>query len=117
LLHVAAKRNSPWISTSKLPSVAFYNYIREGYGVAAIDLSRIANRVEDVSGEIVGEGRFEQYARRHHEVLCVDGASTTAVAPSPLVAIAGRLQDLGFKKRAGAVFTVRLPMARSAGSA
>lgn len=29
-----------------------------------------------------------------------------AVIPSPLVAIADRLQDLGFKKRAGAVFTV-----------
>lgn len=35
-----------------------------------------------------------------------DSVATMAVTSSLLVAIAGRLQDLGFKKRAGAVFTV-----------
>jgi len=68
LSHVAGKRLTPWISTSKLPSVAFEKY-NGGHGVVAIDLSRIASRVEDVSGGILGGGRFSKYAQRDQEVL------------------------------------------------
>jgi RHS repeat-associated protein len=68
LSHVAGKRLSPWISTSKLPSVAFGKY-NQGNGVVAIDLSRVDGRVEDVSGGFPGKGRIDLYAKKDQEVL------------------------------------------------
>lgn len=67
LSHVAGKRLSPWISTSKLSSVAFGKY-NQGNGVVAIDLSRVDGRVEDVSGGFPGKGRIDLYARKDQEV-------------------------------------------------
>jgi hypothetical protein len=68
LSHVAGKQASPWISTSRLPSVAFEKYNR-GNGVVAIDLSKVTSHVEDISGGIPGGGRFGSWAKRDQEVL------------------------------------------------
>ncbi|WP_164717149.1 hypothetical protein [Actinomadura sp. J1-007] len=68
LSHVEGKKASPWISTSKLPSVAFEKY-NSGHGIVAIDLTKVIGRVEDISGGFPGKGRFDQWARRDQEVL------------------------------------------------
>ncbi|MEV3986226.1 polymorphic toxin-type HINT domain-containing protein [Nonomuraea sp. NPDC049758] len=68
LSHVAGKRKSPWISTSKLPSVAFDKY-NQGNGVVAIDLSKIPGAVVDVSPGSPGKGRIDSYAKKDQEVL------------------------------------------------
>ncbi|WNI31211.1 RHS repeat-associated core domain-containing protein [Streptomyces sp. ITFR-6] len=68
LSHVAGKRQSPWISTTKLPETAFGKYGAK-HGVVAIDLSKIPGRVEDVSGGFPGKGRIDVYARKDQEVL------------------------------------------------
>ncbi|MCX5009444.1 HINT domain-containing protein [Streptomyces sp. NBC_00555] len=68
LSHVAGKRQSPWISTTKLPGTAASKY-NQGYGVVAIDLSRVPGRIEDVSGGFPGKGRVDVYARKDQEVL------------------------------------------------
>ncbi|MEU4794662.1 DUF6531 domain-containing protein [Streptomyces sp. NPDC023327] len=68
LSHVAGKRMSPWISTTKLPSAAFEKY-NKGNGVVAIDLSKIGSRIEDVSAGFPGKGRIDFYARKDQEVL------------------------------------------------
>ncbi|NDZ77727.1 hypothetical protein G3I19_04135 [Streptomyces sp. SID10853] len=68
LSHVAGKKLTPWISTTKLPSAAFEKY-NGGFGVVAIDLSKITGRVEDVSAGFPGKGRFDLYARKDQEVL------------------------------------------------
>ncbi|MFE0047508.1 DUF6531 domain-containing protein [Streptomyces albireticuli] len=68
LSHVAGKRASPWISTTKLPQTAFEKY-NKGNGVVAIDLSRVPSRIEDVSGGFPGKGRIDIYAKKDQEVL------------------------------------------------
>ncbi|MFI9381437.1 RHS repeat-associated core domain-containing protein [Kutzneria sp. NPDC052558] len=78
LSHVAGKRLSPWISTSKLPSVAFGKY-NQGNGVVAIDLSRIDGRIEDVSGGFPGKGRIDLYAKKDQEVLIFGHVPSDAI--------------------------------------
>ena len=68
LSHVAGKRRSPWISTSKLPSVAFDKY-NKGNGIVAIDLSKVPGSISDVSSGFPGKGRLDFYARKDQEVL------------------------------------------------
>jgi RHS repeat-associated protein len=68
LSHVAGTKMSPWISTTKLPDTAFNKY-NDGHGVVAIDLSKIPNKIEDVSEGFPGKGRFDFYAKRDGEVL------------------------------------------------
>ncbi|MFC5286202.1 RHS repeat-associated core domain-containing protein [Actinokineospora guangxiensis] len=68
LSHVAGAKRTPWVSTSKLPSVAFDKY-NGGHGVVAIDLSRVVGTVEDVSSGFPGKGRIDAYAKRDQEVL------------------------------------------------
>ncbi|MEU1671276.1 DUF6531 domain-containing protein [Streptomyces roseifaciens] len=68
LSHVAGKKLSPWISTTKLPEVALGKY-NKGNGVVAIDLSRVPGRIEDVSAGFPGKGRIDHYARGDQEVL------------------------------------------------
>ncbi|MFI8853244.1 putative T7SS-secreted protein [Streptomyces sp. NPDC053499] len=66
--HVAGRRESPWISTTKLPSVAFDKYSGSN-GVVAIDLSKVPGTIADISGGLPGKGRFHYYAMRDQEVL------------------------------------------------
>ncbi len=69
LSHVAGKRNTPWISTSKNPDIAFDKY-NNGYGVVAIDLSRIPYSYVDISsGPFPSSRRHSSYARKDSEVL------------------------------------------------
>lgn len=78
LSHVAGKRASPWISTTKLPGVAAAKY-NQGYGVVAIDLSKISGRIEDVSGGFPGKGRIDVYARKDQEVLIFQRVPAEAI--------------------------------------
>jgi hypothetical protein len=78
LSHVAGKRQSPWISTSKLPGTAFDKY-DQGFGVVAIDLSRVPGRIEDVSDGFPGKGRIDLYARKDQEVLIFQHVPADAI--------------------------------------
>ena len=67
--HIAGKKASPWISTTKDPDIAFGKYGKNG--VAAIDLSSVNARVVDFSSGIPGrEGQMLSYWAAHDsEVL------------------------------------------------
>ncbi|SFE57315.1 Pretoxin HINT domain-containing protein, partial [Actinopolyspora alba] len=65
--HVAGLKESPWISTSKEPSIAFDKY-NQGHGVVAID-SRFVERAEDISSGPFTSRRHRAYARKDQEVL------------------------------------------------
>ena len=69
LSHVAGKRDSQWISTTKDKSIAVDKYGLGGHGVVEIDLKKVNNRVEDVSGGFPGKGRLDAYAKKDKEVL------------------------------------------------
>ncbi len=69
LSHVAGKKKTPWISTSKNPNIAFDKY-NQGHGVVAIDLRRIAHKYTDISsGPFPSSRRHSAYARKDSEVL------------------------------------------------
>ncbi|MER5386937.1 ricin-type beta-trefoil lectin domain protein [Streptomyces sp. NPDC002688] len=69
LSHVAGKKMTPWISTSKNPAIAFEKYNR-GNGVVAIDLRRIPFKYVDISdGPFPSSPRHSSYARKDSEVL------------------------------------------------
>jgi len=67
LSHVSGKIDSPWISTAKLPSVAFEKY-NDGNGVVLIDLSKVPSYT-DISAGFPGKGRADAYAKKDQEVL------------------------------------------------
>ncbi|MFF7182180.1 polymorphic toxin-type HINT domain-containing protein [Streptomyces sp. NPDC008121] len=68
LSHVAGKKLTPWISTTKNPSIAFDKY-DEGYGVIAIDLRLIPHSYVDISSGPFKSRRHNAYARKDSEVL------------------------------------------------
>lgn len=69
LSHVAGKKLTPWISTTKKPSIAFGKY-NQGHGVVAIDLRRIPYSYVDISsGPFPSSRRHSAYARKDSEVL------------------------------------------------
>lgn len=69
LSHVAGKKLTPWISTTKNPGIAFDKY-DQGHGVVAIDLRRIPyNYVDISSGPFPSSRRHRAYARKDSEVL------------------------------------------------
>ncbi|MFJ3323602.1 polymorphic toxin-type HINT domain-containing protein [Streptomyces griseus] len=69
LSHVAGKKLTPWISTTKNPSIAFDKY-NQGHGVVAIDLRRIPYSYVDISsGPFPSSRRHSAYARKDSEVL------------------------------------------------
>ncbi|WP_229068507.1 polymorphic toxin-type HINT domain-containing protein [Actinoplanes sp. DH11] len=78
LSHVAGKKATPWISTTKSRSVAFDKY-DQGYGVVAID-TRMAMRVEDISnGPFPSSRRHSSYARKDQEVLIFQNVPPEAI--------------------------------------
>lgn len=78
LSHVAGKKATPWISTTKSRSVAFDKY-DQGHGVVAID-TRTAMRVEDISdGPFPSSRRHSSYARRDQEVLIFQSVPPEAI--------------------------------------
>jgi hypothetical protein len=69
LSHVAGKKMTPWISTSKDPTIAFGKY-NQGNGVVAIDLRRMPFSYTDISdGPFPSSPRHSAYARKDSEVL------------------------------------------------
>jgi RHS repeat-associated protein len=67
--HVAGRRDSQWISTTRDPEVARTKYGE--HGVAEIDLNQVGSHVEDLSGGIpgMGGGMLSNWARADKEVL------------------------------------------------
>ncbi|MDF6019357.1 ricin-type beta-trefoil lectin domain protein [Streptomyces sp. JH34] len=69
LSHVAGKKLTPWISTTKNPGIAFDKY-NQGHGVVAIDLRRTPYSYVDISsGPFPSSRRHSAYARKDSEVL------------------------------------------------
>ncbi|MGW1407489.1 DUF7587 domain-containing protein [Streptomyces sp. NPDC002403] len=69
LSHVAGKKLTPWISTTKNPGIEFDKY-NQGHGVVAIDLRRIPYSYVDISsGPFPSSRRHSAYARKDSEVL------------------------------------------------
>lgn len=79
LSHVAGKKMTPWISTSKNPSIAFDKY-NQGNGVVAIDLRRMPYRYVDISsGPFPSSRRHSSYARKDSEVLIWQNVPAEAI--------------------------------------
>ena len=72
LSHVAGKRDSPWISTTKDSNTAINKYNNGSTdGVVRIDLNKLPSnvKVSDISNGIPNGGRFSNYAVKDLEVL------------------------------------------------
>lgn len=69
--HVAGRRDSPWISTTRDENIARDAWNRDGFGVVRIDLNKVGGEVVDVSNGIPGyEGtQISNWARKNREVL------------------------------------------------
>jgi RHS repeat-associated protein len=68
--HVAGRRDSQWISTTKSPNIALEKYGE--HGVVRVDLSRVETEISDVSSGFSQGGRMSNWARRDQEVLIKD---------------------------------------------
>ncbi len=77
--HVAGKKQTEWISTTKNKATAVEKYNREGNGVVKIDLKKVKTEVKDVSGGIDKGGRMSNYAKRDQEVLIKDHIPAKAI--------------------------------------
>ena len=75
--HVAGKRDTQWISTTKDLSTALNKFGQNG--VVSIDLNKVTSEVLDVSGGFARGGRMTNYARRDQEVLIRDFISPDAI--------------------------------------
>ncbi|WP_093838672.1 RHS repeat-associated core domain-containing protein [Streptomyces aidingensis] len=79
LSHVAGKKLTPWISTTKNPGIAFDKY-NQGHGVVAIDLRRIPYSYVDISsGPFLSSRRHNAYARKDSEVLVWQNVPAEAI--------------------------------------
>jgi hypothetical protein len=68
--HVAGKRDTQWISTTKDPDVAFNKYGE--YGVVEIDLSKVNRQVVDLSSglpDVPSGSMLNNFVRADREVL------------------------------------------------
>jgi RHS repeat-associated protein len=77
LSHVAGKRDTQWISTTKDLNTAIEKYGQNG--VVRIDLNKVGSEVKDVSGGIANGGRMSNWARRDQEVLIRDHIPAGAI--------------------------------------
>jgi hypothetical protein len=75
--HVAGKRDSQWISTTKDLNTATQKYGE--YGVVRIDLNKVKSQVSDVSGGFPQGGRMSNWATRDQEVLIRDFIPADAI--------------------------------------
>jgi hypothetical protein len=77
--HVAGKRESQWISTTKdLSVIGKYGYGK--HGVVAIDLSKVSTGIVDISDGIPGmPGMFSNWAKAQQEVLVKDYIPAEAI--------------------------------------
>jgi hypothetical protein len=77
--HVAGKKRSERISTTKDKAVATQKYNKEGNGVVRIDLKKVKTEVRDISGGFEKGGRFSNYAKKDAEVLIKDNIPANAI--------------------------------------
>ncbi|WP_158237995.1 RHS repeat-associated core domain-containing protein [Emticicia sp. TH156] len=77
--HVAGKKESQWISTTKDKATAVEKYNKEGNGVVKIDLKKVKTEVKDISGGIDKGGRMSNYAKKDKEVLIKDYIPAKAI--------------------------------------
>jgi hypothetical protein len=77
LSHVAGKRGTQWISTTKSLDTALSKYGENG--VVRIDLSRVGSSISDVSGGFKNGGRMSNWAKRDQEVLIKDAIPASAI--------------------------------------
>jgi RHS repeat-associated protein len=77
LSHVAGKRASQWISTTKDLNVAVEKYGE--HGVVRIDLSKVKSQVSDVSGGFRNAPRQSNWAKKDQEVLVRDFVPPQAI--------------------------------------
>jgi RHS repeat-associated protein len=68
--HVAGKKETQWISTTKDMETALAKYGQNG--VVRIDLNKVKSEVLDVSGGFPKGGRMSNWSRRDQEVLIRD---------------------------------------------
>ena len=70
--HIAGKKDTQFISTTKDKKIAEEKYNKDGYGVVEIDLSKVDEEVIDVSNGIhntLTSKRHQNYAKKDAEVL------------------------------------------------
>ena len=68
--HVAGKKDSQWISTTKSEQIAKIKYNKSGVGHAEIDLKKVPSDKVDVSNGIDGASpRVNNYAKKDQEFL------------------------------------------------
>ncbi len=77
LSHVAGKKQSQWISTTKDEATAVGKYGE--HGAVKIDLSKVTSKVSDVSDGIPNGGRMSNWAKRDKEVLVQDSIPAEAI--------------------------------------
>lgn len=75
--HVAGKRDSQWISTTKDQSIATGEYGE--HGAVRIDLNKVDSKVSDVSGGLPNGGRMSNWAKRDQEVLIQNRIPSEAI--------------------------------------
>jgi RHS repeat-associated protein len=77
--HVAGKRTSQWISTTRSEAIA--TIFGGKNGVVAIDLSRVTTEIVDYSNGIPGKNgtMLSNWARKFHEVLVLDYIPSEAI--------------------------------------
>jgi RHS repeat-associated protein len=76
--HVAGKKKSQWISTTKDKETATGKY-NGGNGVVEIDLNKVDSESVDLSKGIQNGGRFSNYAKKDQEVLIKNTIPNSAV--------------------------------------
>jgi len=79
LSHVAGKRESQWISTTKDMQTAVEKYGQNG--VVAIDLNKVKTAIVDLTGGIPNGGRMSNWAIRDQEVLIQKTIPPEAMTP------------------------------------
>lgn len=76
--HVAGKKESQWISTTKDKSTATDKY-NGGNGIIEIDMNKVNSPSVDLSGGIPNGGRFSNYAKKDKEVLIKNTIPNSAI--------------------------------------
>jgi RHS repeat-associated protein len=85
LSHVAGKRQSQWISTTKSYKIALEKYAKgDPSKVIRINLEKVASKKVDLSGGIPKGGRFSYYAKKDAEVLIKNKIPKKAISLNDL---------------------------------
>lgn len=75
--HVAGKKQSQWISTTKDEATALEKYGE--HGAVKIDLSKVTTNISDLSEGFPNGGRMSNWSKRDQEVLIQDSIPAEAI--------------------------------------